>query len=303
MSAPIQLKGIKKNFGDHPVLQGVDLTIPQGSIFGFVGENGAGKTTTMKLILGLLAPDHGEVTIFGDKVHYGDSATNRKLGYLPDVPQFYSYLTAREYLRLCGDVAGVEKAVIPSRIDQLLAEVGLPDTKRRIAGYSRGMKQRLGLAQALLTDPKILICDEPTSALDPLGRREILSILANSRGKRTVLFSTHILSDVESICDQVAILHQGKIAVAGNLEDLRRQGGHYRYELVLKSAAVAGKLLPKLPPDSQRRGSLITIPAYQDQEKLGGELLRLLTESEIIPLSFRLVEPSLEELFLEVAGS
>lgn len=300
MTAPIQLTNVKKNFGGHQVLRGVDLTIPAGSIFGFVGENGAGKTTTMKLILGLLAPDQGSLRIFGEPVHYGDSTTNRKVGYLPDVPQFYGYLSAREYLQLCGDVAAIPKKETAQRIDRLLKEVGLTDNNKRISGYSRGMKQRLGLAQALLTEPEILICDEPTSALDPVGRREILSILANSKGKRTVLFSTHILSDVESICDQVAILHQGTIAAAGSLDGLKRRGGHYRYEILMNSVAEAQDLLTKLPADSQQRDALILLPVKEDTQKIGHRLLRIIEANDFLPLSFRLVEPSLEELFMEV---
>lgn len=182
----------------------------------------------------------------------------------------------------------------------MLKEVGLTDSNKRISGYSRGMKQRLGLAQALLTEPEILICDEPTSALDPVGRREILSILANSKGKRTVLFSTHILSDVESICDQVAILHQGTIVAAGPLDSLKRRGGQYRYEILMNSVTEAQDLLTKLPADSQQQDALIILPVKEDTQKFGRKLLQIIEANDFLPLSFRLVEPSLEELFMEV---
>lgn len=206
----LRITNLKKHFGDKEVLTGLNLSVPEHSVFGFVGENGAGKTTTMKIILGLLKSDRGEVFVSGERVKYGQTATNRYIGYLPDVPEFYSFMTAREYLRLCGESLEMGKNDIEKRSDELLTLVGLSKENHRIRGFSRGMKQRLGIAQALLGRPKILICDEPTSALDPIGRKEILDILLSSKKQTTVLFSTHILSDVERICTDVAFLNNGK---------------------------------------------------------------------------------------------
>lgn len=211
----LRITNLKKHFGDKEVLTGLNLSVPEHSVFGFVGENGAGKTTTMKIILGLLKSDRGEVFVSGERVKYGQTATNRYIGYLPDVPEFYSFMTAREYLRLCGESLEMGKNDIEKRSDELLTLVGLSKENHRIRGFSRGMKQRLGIAQALLGRPKILICDEPTSALDPIGRKEILDILLSSKKQTTVLFSTHILSDVERICTDVAFLNNGKIAMQG----------------------------------------------------------------------------------------
>ena len=158
----LRMTGLHKNFGDKQVLKGLELTVPAHSIFGFIGKNGAGKTTTMKMILGLLKPDAGEITVCGEKVAYGQTPTNRHIGYLPDVPEFYSFMTAPEYLHFCGQITGMEKAEIRSRSKELLELVGLEDEKHRIKGFSRGMKQRLGIAMALLGSPKLLILDEPT---------------------------------------------------------------------------------------------------------------------------------------------
>ena len=169
----LEVKDLHKSFGSKTVLDGLTFSVSEGSVFGFIGRNGAGKTTTMKIILGLLQADSGEITICGERVRYGNTPTNKFVGYLPDVPEFYSYMTAREYLRLCGRVTGMKQSEIRSRTNELLELVGLAGEKHRIKGYSRGMKQRLGIAQALINRPKLLICDEPTSALDPLGRKEM----------------------------------------------------------------------------------------------------------------------------------
>lgn len=221
----LQIEGLKKCFGSHRVLDGVSMCVPEHCVYGFLGKNGAGKTTTMKLILGLLKADEGEVRVLGEKVEFGCAQTNRYIGYLPDVPEFYGYMNAAEYLTFCGQVSGMERAHVKSRIEEVLHMVGLLGVKKKIGGYSRGMKQRLGIAQAMLHEPRLLVCDEPTSALDPVGRKEILDILSQAREKTTVLFSTHVLSDVERICDRIAILNDGKIVLEGNLEEIKETYG------------------------------------------------------------------------------
>lgn len=209
----LEIRNISKSFGDNKVLDGLSFSVPENSIFGFVGQNGAGKTTTMKMILGLLKADSGSISVCGEKVSFGQTKTNRDIGYLPDVPEFYSYMRPKEYLKLCGEITGLPNEKIKARSEELLTLVGLQGINKKIGGFSRGMKQRLGIAQALLNEPRLLICDEPTSALDPLGRKEILDILQQVKGKTTVIFSTRILSDVERVCDQVAVLHKGKLAL------------------------------------------------------------------------------------------
>ncbi|MCM1458658.1 MAG: ABC transporter ATP-binding protein [Bacteroides sp.] len=217
----LTLQNVSKSFGGNKIIDALSLCVPAGSVYGFIGQNGAGKTTTMKMITGILAVDDGEIYVAGEKVLFGKNRTNRYVGYLPDVPEFYGYMTAYEYLMLCGAITGMPKTDTEKRACDLLDMVGLENNKKRIGGFSRGMKQRLGVAQALLHKPKLLICDEPTSALDPLGRKELLDILISLKGETTVLFSTHILADVEKVCDHIAILSKGKIALCGTLDEIK----------------------------------------------------------------------------------
>lgn len=219
----LELKNVKKSFGDKLVIDDISLSVPENCVFGFIGENGAGKTTTMKMILGLINLDEGEIYVCNERVNFGSTKTNRLIGYLPDVPEFYGYMRPKEYLKLCADIVGLSSETSQIKINEVLELVGLANVNKKISSFSRGMKQRLGVAQALLGEPKLLICDEPTSALDPKGRKEILDILKRIKGKTTVMFSTHILSDVEKICDKIAVLSKGKIVLKSNLADLKLQ--------------------------------------------------------------------------------
>ena len=161
----LRINDLHNSFGDKKVLRGLTLSVPEHSIYGFIGKNGSGKTTTMKTVLGLLHADSGEIYVNGENVVYGQTDTNRYIGYLPDVPEFYGFMNAEEYLKFCGAITGMEREDCTIRVKELLELVGLAGERHRIKGYSRGMKQRLGIAQALLNKPKLLICDEPTSAL------------------------------------------------------------------------------------------------------------------------------------------
>lgn len=293
----LRITNLKKHFGDKEVLTGLNLSVPEHSVFGFVGENGAGKTTTMKIILGLLKSDRGEVFVSGERVKYGQTATNRYIGYLPDVPEFYSFMTAREYLRLCGESLEMGKNDIEKRSDELLTLVGLSKENHRIRGFSRGMKQRLGIAQALLGRPKILICDEPTSALDPIGRKEILDILLSSKKQTTVLFSTHILSDVERICTDVAFLNNGKIAMQGAVADLKNVCSSHEF-IVETIKADDAEYLSSVFTDAQLTAK-DTLLFLGEQFKMF-EVLEFITEHKILISKIERVEPSLESLFMEV---
>lgn len=216
----LRVENVSKRFGKKQVLRNLSFQVPEHSIYGFIGQNGAGKTTTMKLILGLYGADEGQIFVDGQQVQYGETRTNRMIGYLPDVPEFYGYMTPKEYLEFCAEITGMSRERKQNRIERMLELVGLAEEHRRIRGFSRGMKQRLGIAQALLAEPKLLICDEPTSALDPVGRKEILDILRKASEHATILFSTHILSDVARICDRIGILHGGQLAWEGKMEDV-----------------------------------------------------------------------------------
>ena len=293
----LNISGLEKRFGEKTVLRGIDLSVPEGSVYGFIGQNGAGKTTTMKTVLGLLRPDRGEITVAGERVVYGETKTNRYIGYLPDVPAFYPFLTAEEYLRLCGESLGMRRAEIDARTAELLSRVGLAEERSRIKGYSRGMKQRLGIAQALLGRPKLLICDEPTSALDPIGRMEILDILLSAREETTVLFSTHILSDVERICSNVAFLHDGKIAMQGTVGELRRMHRGREFAVEMIDCADAERLLAVFPEGKRDGGERIVFSVTEDE--ISGILSVIAAEKLLLRKAER-IEPSLERLFMEV---
>lgn len=300
----LQIKGLKKSFGKKSVIGGLSFSVKQHSVFGFIGQNGAGKTTTMKMILGLLKPDDGEILVLDERVRYGETKTNRLVGYLPDVPQFYGYMTAREYLKLCGEITGMPGVHVKERSEQLLELVGLSQEKKRIAGFSRGMKQRLGIAQALLNEPALLICDEPTSALDPVGRKEILDILGQVKENTTVIFSTHILSDVERICDRVAILHDGKIALQGELNKIKEKYPAHEIRIEFFTTEDRNRFLSEQQSLSctalameNGQGVLVTAADLYASEC---SIIGILDHLEIAPLKLEVLEPSLERLFMEV---
>jgi len=297
--AMLQIEGLHKRFGDREVLCGVNLSVPEGSVFGFIGQNGAGKTTTMKAILGLIRIDGGDILVNGERVKYGEGRTNRFIGYLPDVPAFYPFMTAPEYLRFCGEISGLSAKEIEGRSRELLELVGLAGEHHRIKGFSRGMKQRLGIAQALLGRPRLLICDEPTSALDPAGRKEILDLLCAVREQTTVLFSTHILSDVERICTDVAILHEGEIAVEGDIEMLRRMRRAEEITVELACAEDAARLVSLIPSLAQKEDGTLTLSG---DDRALFSLLSILAERGIAPRRIERAESSLESLFLEVTA-
>lgn len=293
----LQIAGLHKRFGDKEVLNGLNLTVPEHSIFGFIGRNGAGKTTTMKTILGLLKADSGEILVNGEKAAYGQTATNRYIGYLPDVPEFYSFMTAREYLGFCGEITGMTKKEYRERSEELLELVGLSDERHRIKGYSRGMKQRLGIAQALLNRPKLLICDEPTSALDPVGRKEILDLLLAVREQTTVLFSTHILSDVERICTDIALLNEGKVDIQGKLSEIRTQYRRDEY-LVEPDNGEGMHVLQKGFPEMRQTGQNQLV--FSEKDYVPGEVFRFVADQAVPVVRIERVEPTLESLFVEV---
>jgi ABC-2 type transport system ATP-binding protein len=270
MTDVLTIQNLTKSFGKEKVIDGLTFSVPEGSIFGFIGKNGAGKTTTMKMTLGLLAADGGEITVCGERVSFGQTATNRHIGYLPDVPEFYGYMRPKEYLWLCGEITGMKNVRIKSRSEELLELVGLAGINKKIGGFSRGMKQRLGIAQALINEPKLLICDEPTSALDPVGRKEILEILRQVKNKTTVIFSTHIISDVERICDRIAVLDKGKLALSGTIAEL-------------KAKHTSG-------------GFTVEFDAGTDKERV----LDVLTQNHLQPIGVEETEQTIENLFMEV---
>ena len=292
----LTVRGLHKSFGDKQVLRGLDLTVPEHSLFGFIGRNGAGKTTAMKAVLGLLRADSGSITVGGEEVTFGQSRTNRFVGYLPDVPEFYGFMTAGEYLAFCGEISGMEREDFRHRSEELLELVGLSGERHRIRGFSRGMKQRLGIAQALMNRPRLLICDEPTSALDPMGRRDVLDLLLRVREQTTVLFSTHILADVERICTDVALLDRGVIALQGKLNEVKASYSRDEYALCTASPSGLDEVAAAFPETVRRDGDSLI---FADDGASLYEIMRFLGDRRIPTLRLERLEPTLESLFME----
>ncbi|MEE1248867.1 MAG: ABC transporter ATP-binding protein [Lachnospiraceae bacterium] len=296
----LTLKNVSKKFGTKQVVKDLSFEVPQNKVFGFIGKNGAGKTTTMKMILGLVKPDEGEIIVNGEKVNFGQTSTNKYIGYLPDVPEFYGYMTTREYLTLCGKITGMKDSEIKTKVEELLELVGLSEEKKRIKGFSRGMKQRLGIAQALLNSPKLLICDEPTSALDPIGRKEILDVLSKVKEQTTVIFSTHILSDAERICDEVAFLHEGNIVLRGTLSEIKSIRKTSSVQIECFNSSDVSKVLQVLP-GGKAIGSTSILYENADEGRMCGMMLQL-ADNKIAIQKIEMLEPTLEDLFVEVVS-
>lgn len=300
----LKIEHLCKSFGTNKVIDDLSFSVDEHTIYGFLGQNGAGKTTTMKMILGLLKADSGTITVCGEKVCYGETKTNKYIGFLPDVPEFYGYMKPKEYLKLCGEITGLSKETIKHKSEELLELVGLSEVNRKIGGFSRGMKQRLGIAQALLNEPRILICDEPTSALDPVGRKDILDILFSIKDKTTVIFSTHILSDVERICENIGMLNDGKLAISGNINKLKEGNRNdtiyieFERKEDMNRAHTFIKEMDGVKNITTGNNSLEV--KVNDVKKTGNSIIHKIASEQIYILKYEILEPTLESIFMEV---
>jgi ABC-2 type transport system ATP-binding protein len=234
MTPVIQTDGLRKvyrsRFGTRRVtaLDGVDLAVGPGEVFGLLGPNGAGKTTAVKILLGLTSATEGSARLFG--IPAAEPESRRRVGYLPEGHRFPGYLTARQTLSIFGRMSGMERTALTARIPDLLARVRLSEwADVKVKRFSKGMTQRLGLAAALVHDPEVLLLDEPTDGVDPVGRREIRDLLRGEAARgRAILLNSHLLSEIELTCDRVAVLRRGKVAAEGRIADLTAQGSRYR---------------------------------------------------------------------------
>jgi ABC-2 type transport system ATP-binding protein len=298
----IKAKGLKKRFGNFEALKGIDLNVEKGEIYGFLGHNGAGKSTTMNILTGLSKADAGSCMVNGWNLSMVDHPGDLHVGYLPEEPKFYPWMTGREVLEYLG--AQWSRGSIQKRVDEMLDWVGLTQAgKRRVGGYSRGMKQRLGMAAALFYDSELILLDEPSSALDPEGRSDVLNMIRDlkDRGK-TVFLSTHILSDAERVCDRVGILFRGRMVVEKSLQTLLAENVKSIYDILL---------FETLHDDSLKElGRLPGVKCVErDREKLsvevdsphisGNALLSYLSSTDAVVRSFELRRATLEDIFLE----
>ncbi len=303
----IEIRDLQKSFRGHRALQGISLEVSPGAVYGFLGPNGAGKTTAIKILMGLLQPSAGNAALLGEAVRPGLSLElKRKIGYLPEEPAFPEALTGGEVLDFVGAANGIPLEVRRARSEGLLERFALgAAAKRRVAGYSRGMKQRLGLACVLLPQPALYILDEPVSALDPVGRLEILELLASLRGAATVFFSSHVLADVERICDHVAVLHRGKLLLQSSLQDLLKRYRLPRYRISFREGVpgtLAGELRsrPWVQKVELVPGGLAVEAAPGELAAMEEQLLPLLAGCGAVVTAYEREHEDLERIFLKL---
>jgi len=304
----VHVEALKKVYGPVHALDGLDLEVDSGSVYGFLGPNGAGKTTTLRILTGLARPTSGKAQVAGVDVLKNGGRLSRRIGHLPEEPAFYTWMTPREFLDYIGRLYGLSSIERKTRTRDLLALVRMEDvSKRRIAGFSRGMRQRLGIAAALIHRPEVLFLDEPASALDPAGRKEVLDLIGNLRGRISVVMSTHILADVERVCDVVGIIAKGRMLVQSPREQLLEHYAIPAFEVEGADHAALAlwvqdlRRLPWVVSVAPRNEAFrITVRDVQIAKR---ELLALAVSSGLLLNRYEEVRPSLEDVFLQLVGS
>lgn len=300
----IEIKNLNKKFGAYSAVSDLSLMVEQNKIFGFLGPNGAGKTTTIRMLVGLSKPDSGQIKIDNQEVIFGQISSNSSFGYLPEQPSFYNWMRACEYLSFMADLFGIEATKKTILMDELFKLVGLAEAKnKKIGTFSNGMKQRLGIAQALINEPKVLILDEPVSALDPIGRREVLEIIEKLKAKTTIFMSTHILSDVDRICDDVAIINKGSIVTVSPLAELKAK--YAKPILQIEFTHDPENLVSELKEMDwvirlEKNGNQIKIWPKDTMIIEENIPLNFLLTKQIGILNYGLVLPEMEDLFMEI---
>jgi ABC-2 type transport system ATP-binding protein len=305
----VRTEQLHKVFGEFTALNGLNLSVEEGTIFGFLGPNGAGKTTTIRILNSLAHASSGKAWVMGKEVTGNGHDIARQIGYLPEEPAFYKWMTPREFLDYVGRIFGLPSAERSARTKELLVVAGLEESaKRRIGGFSRGMRQRLAMAQAVMNRPKVLFLDEPASALDPIGRKEVLDFIEQLRGQCTVFMSTHILADVERVCDTVGIINRGRLVTEAPREELLAQ-----YAVPALEVEVDEKSEVNIIPWSETlqhepwvktisRQELVVRVIVNDIEKAKTELLKSASQVGIVLNKYEVVKPSLEDVFLQLVS-
>ncbi|MBY0146001.1 ABC transporter ATP-binding protein [Neobacillus niacini] len=298
----IQIQGVKKSFQGNEVIKGLDYNLEKGKCIALLGPNGAGKTTTLRMLSGIMKPTKGSIT-FSDAKKDGD--IRHLIGYLPQFPVFYDWMSGIEFLQYVGKLAGLTNKEAKERSIELLELVGISDAKnRRVGKYSGGMKQRLGIAQAIIHRPQLVMLDEPVSALDPFGRREVLELLEGLKKETTILFSTHILNDAEEVCDEILFLHNGEIVESGTMEDLRERHQQAKIDLIfrkktadMESTFKNHTLTQSILVDGNRISVFVT---NVEQARKG--FLKLISENDWQLDKFEISSMTLEDVFMKVVG-
>jgi ABC-2 type transport system ATP-binding protein len=306
----ISCRGLTKRYGSVVALDQLTLDVPHGAIFGFLGPNGAGKTTLLRLLTGLAHPTAGGATVAGYDIAAGSIELRRRISFLDQSPHYYGWMRGRELLQFVGELFGLRGAALRSRVDEVLQLTGLTEAaQRRVSGYSGGMRQRLGLAQALVNRPQVLFLDEPASALDPGGRHDILQIIAGLRGSATVFMASHILADVERVCDAVAIVNHGRLIVSSSVEQLQARYAKPTFLLEPEPSQpdVTARLLAALQAapwagEVVLDQGVIRVVA-RDTAVAAREILPLVTAQGAQLLRFERGRPTLEDIFLRLTSA
>lgn len=298
----IQTTSLSKSFNGHKAVEDVTLSIREGVCTALLGPNGAGKTTTLNLLTGLIKPSSGAVSF--DSSYQGDR--RKYIGYLPQYPSFYGWMTGEEFVVYAGELAGLSEKQAKQRTNEMLELVGLAENrKKKIAGYSGGMKQRLGIAQALVHEPKLIILDEPVSALDPKGRREVLELMKDLKKHTSILFSTHVLHDAEQISDDIFIMKQGKVVVEGSLKEL--QSSYQKPTFFIEAEENMESWLEKIKHQDwlnhySLNGQRLTL-TVEDVDLSRKQILQDPSFQKLRLVTFDVAKTSLEDLFMEVTAS
>jgi len=305
----LRCRGLVKTYkqGEKPAVDGLDLEVRKNSVFGYLGPNGAGKTTTIKIMTGLIRSDAGTVWVGDHEVNRHSLELRRRIGYLSQEPKYYTWMTGRELLELVGSVFGMSSKERKKRTDELLDLSGLADTgKKRISGYSGGMVQRLGIAQALVNRPEVLFLDEPVSALDPLGRKEVLEFIDRLKNVTTVFMSTHILADVERVCDTVGIINNGKIIALEETRELKQTFAPPKVELSFDTKddahafrTIASQRGWKLEAE-QKGGDKVLRFTPADFSASRQDILKVIADNELALNSMETKSATLEDIFVKM---
>lgn len=298
----LRVENLNKSYGSFQVLKDVSFEIKKGSIYGFLGENGAGKTTTMNILTGLIGYNSGDISIDGEDFKANKRKLLKKIGYLPQHPVFYGYMNAFEYLKFIGELSNMSSLEIKKRSNELLEIVKLKDAaKRKISGYSGGMLQRLGIAVAMFNKPEIIFLDEPTSALDPTGRMEVMDLMEVLKNQgMTIFLSTHILSDIERICEQVSILNKGKIILSDDLQSLKNNYLQPIYDIEFEKICGSNiEELRQLNWIENIKSNKNKLSVYvKNVEKAKHSLLNEISKFKNPVISYNLRKSTLEDIFI-----
>jgi ABC-2 type transport system ATP-binding protein len=301
----IQIESLHKHYGAVHALDGLNMTVEPGVVYGFLGPNGAGKTTTLRILAGLARPTSGRVVVAGVDLTSDGRTLSHRTGYLPEEPAFYPWLTPREYLDMLGHLHGLDAAERTIRVKELLQVVNLAEAgKRRIGGFSHGMRQRLGLAAALVHKPEVLLLDEPVSALDPSGRKEVLELIEHLSGQCTILMSSHILADVERVCNVVGIIARGRMIVQSPREELMDRYAQPVFEAEGEDVAAVKRWADTVR--KQDWAAAVSLDGdrlrvtVSDIQRARRELLVSAVAQQIALRRYEEVRPSLEDVFLQL---